>query len=324
MQRKVVAIVIATVISLFFSAALWAQAKPRDYPNRAIEVVVQYGAGGGSDIFVRTLMEQARKELKVPINVTNMTGGAGVKASTYVLSQPADGYTIYNFSPEQLINTAFGRENYKEFIPLCNVQQDISMFYVRAGGPYKTIHDVIKAAKAAPGKIQFTGTTPQSPDEVVIMLFARKAGLRVRYIPFDKAPESHAAVLGGHIDVLHEEPGVIMSLIEAKRLIPILTFTENRLDKFPDVPTAREIGYDITMGRWRGLALKKGTSPEIVNYLADVLKRASETEPYKAYARTSLLDIRPGWLGPAEYGKFWEEEFKEYREIFEELGYLKK
>jgi tripartite-type tricarboxylate transporter receptor subunit TctC len=94
-------------------------------------VVVQYGAGGGNDIFVRSLMMPARSILKVPRNVTNLPGGAGVKASAYVRSQPADGYTIYNFSPEQLINTIFGRENYKEFVPLCNVQQDQSMFYVR-------------------------------------------------------------------------------------------------------------------------------------------------------------------------------------------------
>jgi tripartite-type tricarboxylate transporter receptor subunit TctC len=94
-------------------------------------VVVQYGAGGGNDPFVRSLMMPARGILKVPRNVTNLPGGAGVKASAYVRSQPADGYTIYNFSPEQLINTIFVRENYKEFVPLCNVQQDQSMFYVR-------------------------------------------------------------------------------------------------------------------------------------------------------------------------------------------------
>ena len=75
-------------------------------------------------------MTPARGILKVPLNVTNLPGGAGVKASTYGLSPPADGYTIHNFSLEQRINTIFGRENYREFVPLCNVQQDQSMFYV--------------------------------------------------------------------------------------------------------------------------------------------------------------------------------------------------
>jgi putative tricarboxylic transport membrane protein len=327
MKRKwVVTILFITILALSFAGLAWSQAsKPKDYPSRAIEVVVQYGAGGGSDIFVRSLMMPARRELKVPINVTNLTGGAGVKASQYVLSQPADGYTIYNFSPEQLINTIFGRENYKEeFAPLCNVQQDLSMFYVRAESQFKTLQDVIKYAKENPGKLQFTGTTAASPDEVIIMLFAKKAGIKVKYIPFDAAPETHAAVLGGHIDVLHEEPGVIMSLIEAKKLRPLVIFTEKRVEKFPDVPTGRELGYDITMGRWRGLCVKKGTPQEIINYLAAVFKKAANHSSYKAIAHASLLDLREGWKGPEEYGKFWDEEYVRDRESFDELGYLKK
>ena len=182
MKRKwVLTILFITILALSFAGLVWGQApKPKDYPTRAVEVVVQYGAGGGSDIFVRSLMMPARGQLKVPINVTNLTGGAGVKASTYVLSQPADGYTIYNFSPEQLINTIFGREDYKLFAPLCNVQQDESMFYVRAESQFKTIQDVIKYAKENPGKLQFTGTTAASPDEVIIMLFAKKAGIKVK------------------------------------------------------------------------------------------------------------------------------------------------
>jgi tripartite-type tricarboxylate transporter receptor subunit TctC len=323
--KLIFTVLLVTLITFSLTGLVFSQApKPKDYPTRAIEVVVQYGAGGGSDIFVRSLMMPARSQLKVPINVTNLTGGAGVKASTYVLSQPADGYTIYNFSPEQLINTVFGRENYKEFVPLCNVQQDQSVFYVRAESPFKTIQDVIKYAKENPGKLQFTGTTAASPDEVIIMLFAKKAGIKVKYIPFDAAPETHAAVLGGHIDVLHEEPGVIMSLIEAKKLRPLIVFTEKRLDKFPDVPTARELGYDITMGRWRGLCVKKGTPQEIVNYLSDVLKKCSQDPSYKAIEKANLLDLRPGWKGPEEYGKFWDEEYVNYRAIFDELGYLKK
>ncbi|MBM4349820.1 MAG: tripartite tricarboxylate transporter substrate binding protein [Deltaproteobacteria bacterium] len=325
MKKRIFTLLLVTGLTILFAGLVWSQApKPKDYPTRAIEVVVQYGAGGGSDIFVRSLMMPARSQLKVPINVTNLTGGAGVKASTYVLSQPADGYTIYNFSPEQLINTVFGRENYKEFVPLCNVQQDQSVFYVRAESPFKTIQDVIKYAKENPGKLQFTGTTAASPDEVIIMLFAKKAGIKVKYIPFDAAPETHAAVLGGHIDLLHEEPGVIMSLIEAKRLRPLIAFTEKRLDKFPDVPTARELGYDITMGRWRGLCVKKGTPQEIINYLSDVLKKCSQDPSYKAIEKANLLDLRPGWKGPEEYGKFWDEEYVNYRAIFDELGYLKK
>jgi putative tricarboxylic transport membrane protein len=326
MLKKKTLVFLAVSFVMVLALAVQSQAadKPKDYPTRPIEAVVQYGAGGGSDIFVRSLFNAARNDIGVAVNVTNMTGAAGVKASNYVISQPADGYTIYNFSPEQLINTIMGREDYKLFTPLCNVQMDESVFYVRGESQFKTIQEVIAYAKANPGKLQITGTTPQSPDEIIIMLFAKMAGIKIKYVPFDKAPETHAAVLGGHIDVLHEEPGVIMSLIEAKKLRPLIVFTENRLPNWPDVPTAKELGYDITMGRWRGLAVKKGTPPEIVNWLAFVLEKATKNPAYSDIAKKSLLDLRPGWKGPAEYGKFWESEFKTYKEILDDLGYTKK
>lgn len=328
MSKKKLWVSLTVVVVMFFALAIGSQAaeKPKNYPTRTIEVVVQYGAGGGSDIFVRSLMNAAAKDIGVTVNVTNLTGGAGVKASTYVLSQPADGYTIYNFSPEQLINTVMDREDYRKFTPLCNVQMDQSIFYVRAESKFKTIQDVIEYAKANPGKVQFTGTTPLSPDEIVIQLFAKAAGIKVKYIPFDKAPETHAAVLGGHIDVLHEEPGVIMPLIESGKLRPLIVFSEERLptEWGKNVPTARELGWDITLGRWRGLCVKKGTPPEIVNWLADVLKKATDSPIYREIAEKSLLTLRPGWKGPEEYGKFWDSEYKTYKEILDDLGYTKR
>lgn len=299
--------------------------KPEGYPSRPIEVVVQYGAGGGSDIFVRNLMTPATSILGTTLNVTNMTGGAGVKASKYVLSQPADGYTIYNFSPEQLINTVLGRENYsEEFSPLVQVQQDISVFYVNPDNKnYQTVQELIEFAKKNPGKVQFTGTTPASPDEIIIMSFAKEAGIDVKYVPFDKAPQSHAAVLGGHLDVLHEEPGVIISLIEAKKLIPIIVFNDKRLDKFPDVPCSVELGINLTSGRWRGLAVKKGTPQPIIDWLAESLKKAYQDPMFSEYQAISLLDQRPGWKDPAEFGAFWESEFESYKKIMTDLGYVK-
>ncbi|MDF1592341.1 MAG: tripartite tricarboxylate transporter substrate binding protein [Desulfobacterales bacterium] len=324
-KKSLVFLTVTFVMVLALAVQIQAADKPKDYPSRPIEVVVQYGAGGGSDNFVRNLMMRGRRNLGTAVNITNMTGGAGVKASQYVLSQPADGYTIYNFSPEQLINTVLGRENYsEEFVPLCQVQQDQSLFSVSPQSKFKTIQDVIAYGKANPGKLQFTGTTPASPDEIIIMSFAKAVGIKVKYIPFDKAPESHAAVLGNHLDVLHEEPGSIISLLEAKKLIPIVVFAEKRLEAFPDVPTAKEIGADITMGRWRGLAFKKGTPQPIIDWVAVQLKKAYDHKSYKTYAKASLLDLRPGWKGPAEFGKFWESEYVVFKEILEELGYTKK
>jgi tripartite-type tricarboxylate transporter receptor subunit TctC len=322
--KSVWTVLFGAIFALFLIGSTWSQDKPKNYPTREIEVVVQYPVGGGSDIFIRSLMVPARKYLRVTIHVTNLAGGGGVRASNYVLSRPADGYTIYTFNPEQIINTIFDREDYRKFAALCNVQQDQSMFYVGGESPFKTIQDLIRYAKENPGKLRFTGTSTGSPDEVIVMLFAKRAGIKVKYIPFDAAPETHAAVLGGQVEVLHEEPGVIMSLIESNKLKPLVVFTEKRLEEFPNVPTARELGYDITMGRWRGLAVKKGTSQKIINDLSEVFKKCTGDPSYKTIAHANLLDLRPGWKDPEEYSKFWEEEYARYYEILKELRYLEK
>ncbi|MDX9896155.1 tripartite tricarboxylate transporter substrate binding protein [Desulfofustis limnaeus] len=324
-MKKSVRFSVLAVLSFLFAFTVQAGDGPDGYPERPIEVVVQYGAGGGSDIFVRNLMTPAAKLLGTTINVTNMTGGAGVKASKYVLGQPADGYTIYNFSPEQLINTALGRENFsEEFAPLVQVQQDISIFYINPENKnFQTVQELIEYAKANPGKLQFTGTTPTSPDEIIIMRFAKEAGIDIKYVPFDKAPQTHAAVLGGHLDVLHEEPGVILSLIEAGKLKPIIVFNDKRLDKFPDVPCSVELGINITTGRWRGLAVKKGTPQPIIDYLAGVLEQAAQDPMFVEYQATSLLDQRPGWKGPVEFGKYWDDEYQATKDVLTQLGYVK-
>jgi len=305
--------VLLGAIFTFFTSPLLSQDK---FPSKTIEVANMFGPGGGTDVFVRTLAIDARRLLKVPIVVTNMTAGQGVAATKYVLDQPADGYTLLAFGPEQIFNAILGRIDYKEFEGVMMCQQDQSMFYVsKDKGKFKTIQEVIQFAKSNPGKIKIAGTGAAGFDEVLVNQFNKKAGIDIPYIPYESASEAKAALVGGHIDLLHEEPGVIISLIDAGTVVPIVAFTEERLKRFPNVPTAREVGIDITMGRWRGLAVKKGTPKEIIKTLHDGFKKAMESDVYKAVNHSQLLDLRPGYLNSEDFTKFWAAEDKLYGEI---------
>jgi len=275
-----------------------------------------FGPGGGTDVFVRTLAIDARRVLKVPLVVTNMTAGQGVASTKYVLDQPADGHTLLAFGPEQIFNAILGRIDYKEFEGVIMCQMDQSMFYVsKEKGRFKTIKEVTQFAKANPGKIKLAGTGAAGFDEVLVKQFNNKAGVDITYVPYESASEAKAALVGGHIDLLHEEPGVIISLIDAGTILPIVVFTEQRLKKFADVPTGRELGIDITMGRWRGLAVKKGTPKDRIKILHDGFKRAMESDVYKTVTHSQLLDLRPGYLNSEDFTKFWAEEDKIYSEI---------
>jgi len=286
------------------------------FPSRTIEAANMFGPGGGTDIFVRTLAMDARRILKVPIVVTNMTAGQGVGATRYVLDQAADGYTLLAFGPEQIFNAILGRIDYREFEGVIMCQQDQSMFYVgKEKGKLKTIQEVIRFAKGNPGKIKIAGTGAAGYDEVLVKQFNKKAGVEITYVPYESASDAKAALVGGHIDLLHEEPGVIISLIDAGTIAPIIAFTEERLKRFPNVPTGREMGVDITFGRWRGLAVKKGTPKERIKILHDGFKKAMDSDVYKTITHSQLLDLRPGYLSPDDFTHFWVEQDTIYSEI---------
>jgi putative tricarboxylic transport membrane protein len=317
MKRKFWKMVVGGIFLLALilsgSSLLFGQDK---FPSRTIEVSNMFGPGGGTDIFVRTLAIDARRILKAPIVVTNITAGQGIAATRYVLDQPADGYTLLAFGPEQIFNAILGRIDYKEFDGVVMCQQDQSMFFVnKEKGKFKSIKEVIQFAKNNPGKIKIAGTGAAGYDEVLVKQFNKKAGVELTYVPYESASEAKAALVGGHIDLLHEEPGVIISLIDAGTILPILVFTEGRLKRFPDVPTGRESGIDITFGRWRGLAVKKGTAKENIKILHDGFKKAMDSDVYQTITHSQLLDLRPGYLNAEDFTKFWVEQDKIYSEI---------
>lgn len=285
------------------------------FPTKTIEVSNMFGPGGGTDIFVRTLAIDARRILKVPIVVSNITAGQGVAATKYVLDQPADGYTLLAFGPEQIFNAILGRIDYREFEGVIMCQQDQGMYFVNKDSKFKTIQEVIKFAKENPGKLKIAATGAASFDEVLVKQFNMKTGLEITYVPYESASQAKAALVGGHIDLLYEEPGVVISLIDAGTIVPLIVFTEERLKRFPNVPTGRELGINITFGRWRGLAVKKGTNKERIKILHDGFKKAMEGDVYKTVTHTQMLDLRPGYLTPEDFTKFWYEQEKIYSDI---------
>jgi putative tricarboxylic transport membrane protein len=326
MKRILFGIVCLACAFLLFGILPSSGSAAEKFPTKTIEVVNQFGAGGGTDIYVRTLTIPARRKLKVPIVINNLTGGGGVRAESYVLSQPADGYTLFAIGPEQIINTVFERGDITKFTPIIRSQHDQSMLHVNPEkSKFETIQEIVDFAKKNPGALKIAVTGAAGFDETVVGLFAMRAGIKLTRIPFDGAQESLSALLGGHVDLLHEEPGVVMSLIEARKIKPVVVFTEKRLEKFPDVPTAKELGWNVTLGRWRGMAAPKGTPKERIQILHEAFKKAmSDTKVYQRVVRGQLLHLRPGYLGPEDYAEFLDEELKTYTSVLTELGLIKK
>lgn len=302
------------------SSVIAAEAK---YPARTVEVINQFGPGGGTDLFVRAVampFAKATKQSLIPISVT---GGGGVPAATDFFSRPADGHTLMAVGPEEVINHAMKRIDATKFMPLARIQYDQGMFFVRAKSPYKTIQDVMAAAKAAPGKLSIAVTGAAGFDDVLVGLWNLRSGAELKSVPFEAAAEATAAVLGGHVDLLYEEYGPMRPLIESKKVVPLVIFTEERLPVIKDVPTARELGADVTLGRWRGFAFKEGTKPEQLDSLSKVFEKAIKDPVYKAYEEQNMLQFRSKYLGPDEFKPFFEKEMEVYAEVLKRIGYIK-
>lgn len=313
-----------TLFSLGLAFQPWAMAAGNaKYPSRTVEVINQFGPGGGTDLFVRAIAMPFAKIARQSLIPISITGGGGVPAATEFFNRPADGYTLMAVGPEEVINHAMKRIDAKKFVPLARIQYDQGMFFVRDKSPFKTIQDVIAEAKKTPGKLTIAVTGAAGFDDVLVGLWSAKSGADLKSVPFQAAAEATATVLGGHTDLLYEEYGPMRSLIESGKVRPLVLFAEERLPVLKNVPTAKELGVDVTLGRWRGLAFKEGTKPEQVGAMHKVFEKSVKNPIYKAIEEQNMLQFRSKFLGPEEFRTFFGQEMGIYADVLKKLGYTK-
>lgn len=289
------------------------------YPERQIEVVVGFGAGGGSDNFARAITKEMQEILGVNINVINMPGAAGIPSADYVARKPADGYTIWSMTSNHPVNIASGSEpnDMSVFKSIGRVQKDTMTLQVKSDGKFKDIDDLIAQAKAKPGEITVGGTGAKGFDELVLAQFEKATGTDFNYVSFDGSGEMTAALLGGHIDVIAEEPGPSVAQLEDGSIKMLIAFTDKKMEGFEDVPISTDLGIDVTDGQGRGFMVRKDTPDEIVEVLAKALEEAKDRPGYKEYEKASYLHLREGWLPTEEYDAELEKLVETYKEILE-------
>jgi putative tricarboxylic transport membrane protein len=298
---------------------------PVAWPTRPVTIIVGFGAGGGSDLAARAIAPVLQNLTGVPWVVQNMPGAGGAIAEAYVAEQPADGYTVLLYGAYALTNIIMGKNPHKmeEYIPICRFQWDVGGLWVRADDTrFKTIQDFINYAKEREVTVGGTGLG-QFPDHLNTALLAKYTGTKLKYIPYESAAEMRTDLLGGKIDAMMEEPGVIVPLIKEGKVRALVFFIDRRLSDFPDVPVATELGLNITYGLWRGLAVKAGTPPEIVKKLEWLCEQAYNSPYYKEQEKMQYLYYRPGLLVGDAFREFVKQEYSTYLPVYKELGLAK-
>ncbi|MCU0562598.1 MAG: tripartite tricarboxylate transporter substrate binding protein [Desulfobacterales bacterium] len=297
-----------------------------DYPERAIEILVPFGAGGGSDTAARAVAEGLKPQLKNGVMVNNMPGGGATKGMLYASQQPADGYTVLAITTSHLIDAAKPKTRahiLRDFDALCRIQWDTSAVTISGGSQFKTLADLVDWGKKNPKGLKFAGTSPGGWSEIQTVAFFQKCGVQVTFVPFDSGAEIKAAILGGHITGAVEELAETLPLIEAGKLKSLCVIMDKRHPALPNVPCSKELGIDYTHGLMRAWGVKKGTPPERQKFLVEVIKKSLDHPMYVKFIKDNHLDARPGYLGPEETRKYMEEQVEFFTGVLKELGYLK-
>ncbi len=295
------------------------EAAESDYPSRTVEVINQFGPGGGTDLFIRAIGMPMAKITDQSIVGISVTGGGGVPAATEFFNRPTDGYTMMAIGPEEVINHAMGRIDATQFLPVARVQYDQGLFFVGPDSEYESVEQLIEFARENPGDLSIGVTGAAGFDEVLVGLWNLRSEAELEVVPFESSAEAQAAVLGGHTDLMYEEYGPMRALIESGEVTPLVLFSEERLPVLEDVPTALELDIDVTLGRWRGFAFKEGTDQQYVDTMFDVIEEAVEDPLYTSVEEQNMLQYRSELLGPDEFQEFFNSEMETYSDVMEQL-----
>lgn len=318
---------IVAAASLAASAAMLT--KPGGFPERPLTLIVPYGAGGGSDQLSRAMASALEKVVGVGVQVVNKPGGGGMAAIPDFMTAPADGYTLLESIDDAVTNFASGKlkENpASDWEPLAMAQITFSQIYIRPDDDrYSDWASFVAYAKANPGQVKIANVGNVGSMERVNMLKIEQAlGFKTNQIAFDKPAERYAALIGGHVDALFEQPGDVRSFLDSGKMKPILTLFDERPKAFADVPTLKEVGVAFEpLLRFRGFWTLPGVPEERRTYLEAALREAWQSEEFQAFNRKKYMHLIDSYRDTAGSKKLIDGAAETYKAVYKEIGLVK-
>ena len=263
------------------------------YPSRPITLIVPWGPGGGSDQVGRAVAKVLQDVLKgTSVPVINVPGADGNDGMVKLLSSDADGYTMVVFIADTFVGNMTSKIaapwHLSDIIPIAIMNRMPFAYYLSKDSPYKDWASFEKAAKTT--QMRVAVDSYGSAQDVGTKYFASKGSLKFAEVPFPKPGERYAALLGNQVDVMCDAIGNVSHYVESGQMKPICVFAEKRLAVVPYCPTANEVGYKIVLEEWRSIAVKAGTDPKKVAFLANALQTAYKTPDFQAFLKSSWSD----------------------------------
>ena len=313
-------ILLLCLFSVFFLLAGLANPALAKYPDKKVRVIVNVAAGGSSDVTARILVQYANPFLGGRLYVENVTGGGGAIGTREAAKSPPDGYTVMTL----VTNCTIGPFTIKEFPPLdqfdplCVIATDPTVLVVKNDSRFKNIQEFVAYAKAHPDELTISNAGTGGAIYLATAAFGFAAGIQLSQVPYKGASPALIAAMGGHVDGTSAGCSEVLNYVTGKKLKPLVSYSTKRSRLYPDVPTAKEGGFDMNFVQWRGVGVPKGTPEDVKNLLVDAFRKASQMEAFKKNIEQAGLELT--FLGPKEAGPWMKAQYETNKALTAKLG----
>lgn len=303
-----------------------AVAADEPYPIRPITLIVPFPPGGIADLTARPLAASLERTLKQPVVVTNKAGAAGAVGAQSVAVAKPDGYTLLialvSISTIPEVDTLFARTpayTRDQFVGIARLNADPPVLVVNAERPWKTLKEAVDDIRARPGEFTFASSGLYGASHVPMeMLFNAAGGLKTRHLITTGGGPATTAVLGGHAVMWASPPALALPHVKAGKLRPLATWGATRLASFPDVPTFKELGYDMEYYIWAALFAPRGTPPAAIKALRDATRQAVQDPEFRNAMDKAQTPI--AYQDADEFRAFWDTDAARLASVIKKIG----
>ena len=295
------------------------------FPSRPISMVAPFPPGGVADLMARPVAAAMEKLLKSPVVVTNKTGAAGAVGMSFVANSKPDGYTLLMaLSSISIIPEAdklFERKpayTMDQLTPVALISADPTILVVRADRPWKSVKEFVEDARRRPEQISYSSSGIYGTLHMAMEMLTHASGITLKHVPYNGAGPALTAILGGHVDALASGPAVVLPHIKAGKLRPLAGWGAKRVEALADLPTFKELGYDIEFYIWAGVFAPKGTPEPILQKLRDTVRQAVQDPDFKS--AMVKMETPVAYMDAPEFQKFWDKDAKMLADAIKRVG----
>jgi len=321
-MRKILGLILSLALVVVFAGDSYSQKS--DFPKKPVTMICPWTAGGGTDLLLRALCKEAEKTLGQTITVQNTTGGGGATGHAAIMNANPDGYTagMITFELNSLPPQGLIPFSYRDFDPLMRINADAPALTVQKDSPFKTVKDFVAYAKAHPDELTVGNSGPGSVWHIAAGLMAEKTKIKIKYVPFDGAAPAVTSLVGGHIKAVSVSVAEVRAQVDAGNLRILGVMDTKRSGLYPNVPTFKEQGIDVTFYTWRGLAVPKKVDPKVKAVILKAFKTAFDSPEFKEFAKKAALNL--AYLDDKGFTKFLDTNAKDVEVVMKSLGLAKK